>query len=97
MAFARSVTIEEAAREELDEQIRRFTRIEDIYRGLEWRIARNPEAGAIIPRSDPAQFIVKSRPFFFPVPLILTMAYHLTDDLVTITLIIVDSDKVIEQ
>ena len=96
MAHARSVTIEHVAQEELDEQIRRFTRIGDIYLGLEWQIARKPEIGVLIPRSNPRQYIIKSLAFNLPVPLVLTLIYHYTDDLVTITLVIVDSDRGIE-
>lgn len=93
MALARTVILEIAAQEELDDQIKRINRIADVYSGLEWRVARNPEAGVLIPRSKPMQYLIKSLAFNFPVPLVLTLGYHFTDELVTISLVIVDSDN----
>jgi hypothetical protein len=92
MAFARCVVIEPAVQEYLDQEIRSYPRLEHIFQGLEWRLARQPELGYPVPNSNPRRFLAKTIPYRFPVPLVLTVMYRYTESEVIIELARVDAD-----
>lgn len=48
MAFARDVFISHDARRLIDNKIHEFPLLNDIYRALEWRLAREPEVGMLV-------------------------------------------------
>ena len=58
MAFARDVAISHDARQLLDNNVRQFPLLDDIYRALEWRLARMPEDGELI-RDD--WYVIRSQ------------------------------------
>ena len=89
MAFARTVILEDAAREYLDEEERKYPRLSEVYRALEWRIARQPEAGYRIPNYTPARYLVKSL-YRQPCACILTLMYRFTESEVNIEFVRVE-------
>lgn len=57
-----------------------YPRIREVYDGLEWRITRQPEAGALIGTYDPPRRVVHSKEWpGFPGSLVLTYQYTDTD------------------
>jgi hypothetical protein len=44
----------------IDTEIRREPRLMELYEGLKWRLARQPDAGYPIPNTDPQAFVIHS-------------------------------------
>lgn len=84
MAYARTVILEPTAEAYLEEQIRCFERLRDIYRAWEWRLAREPEIGVRVSTTEPPRFAFKTPPYREPVPCTMRILYRYTDDQVII-------------
>ena len=85
MAFARTVVESHAARPVIDAEIHREPRLNDLYEGLKWRLARQPEVGYPIPQVNPPAFVIHSFHWsglrnLFPI----VVAYDYDDDQVVI-------------
>jgi hypothetical protein len=81
-AKARTIIQEQRATATLDAECARFSGLSEVYRGLEWRISRDPKAGYCIPGSDPATYVIRSKEWVNTPSLVLL--YRFTDDEVTI-------------
>lgn len=57
----RTVVLSKKAQAILDAEIARFPRLEDVYRGLEWRIARDTGAGKPLPNTRPKAYLIRWR------------------------------------
>lgn len=83
MGWARSVILESAAAEFLDESADRLPRLKDVLQALEWRLARQPEIGTPVSSFSPLRYLVKSEDWGV-FPFRLTLLYPFTDEEVII-------------
>jgi hypothetical protein len=60
MAFARTVVESAEVSTLLDAETKRHERLQDLFDGLKWRIARDPEAGYSVPGTRPALCVIRS-------------------------------------
>jgi hypothetical protein len=60
MAFARTVVESHVAQQVIDTEIHRDPRLNDLYEGLKWRLARQPEVGYPIPQMTPPAYVIHS-------------------------------------
>lgn len=81
MAFARTIRESHVAAHVIDANIRQNPRIDDIYQGLTWRLARQPELGYRVPNTNPETYVVHS--YHWGVVAVV-VAYQFKDDLVHI-------------
>ena len=81
MAFARTVREEHPARTTIDQEIATNPRLNDIYDGLKWRLARDPDIGYRVPRTNPQTYVVHS--YHWDVAAVVA-AYRFDDDMVEI-------------
>lgn len=79
----RQVVQEHKATTVLDAEIGKYPNLSEVYRSLEWRLARQPEAGHRVPSSNPESFVIHANEWVDAPQLVLL--YHFTDDTVTIT------------
>jgi hypothetical protein len=54
---ARTVVLDEVARQQIDALLQKHGRLEDVYRGIEWAISTDPLACQEIPRTDGIRII----------------------------------------
>lgn len=76
---ARTVIIEPETEKFLQEEADRLDRLDDVYRALEWRLARNPSVGEPVPGWNPPRFLVKSLNWQ-SIPFRLTLLYSFTEE-----------------
>ena len=90
MAFARTVIESPDAQRWIDEARGRDRpdRLTDIYEGLKWRLARQPEVGYRLPKVEPDTYVVHS--FHWNVAAIVAVYRFDADDVHIIDLNIVD-------
>ena len=81
MAFARTVVESHVAAHIIDTEIKRIPRLYDIYEGIKWRLARQPEIGYRVPRTDPETYVIHS--YHWRIAAVV-VAYHFTEDQVEI-------------
>lgn len=79
----RTVIVEPETEKYLQEEAERLNRLDDVYRALEWVLARNPSVGIQISRWNPPRFLVKSINWV-SIPFRLTLLYRFTDEEVVI-------------
>jgi hypothetical protein len=79
----RTVIVEPETEKYLQNEADRLNRLDDVYRSLEWRLARNPSIGEQIPGWNPPRFLVKSINWK-SIPFRLTLLYRFTDEEVVI-------------
>ncbi|HXF93637.1 MAG TPA: hypothetical protein VNK46_12840 [Nitrospiraceae bacterium] len=84
MAVARTVVIEPAAKEYLEQEEQKDPLLRNVVRALEWRLARQPEIGYRVPGFTPPRYLVRSQPYRLPVPRFLRLLYRYTEDEVVI-------------
>jgi hypothetical protein len=60
MAFARTIVESHDAQRVIDQEIARDARLSDIYDGLKWRLARQPEIGYRVPKTSPQTYVTHS-------------------------------------
>ena len=80
MAFARTVIVEPAVEEYLREEERKDPLLRNVFRALEWRLARQPEIGYRVPGFNPPRYLVRSQPYRLPVPRFLRLLYRFTEE-----------------
>lgn len=91
MALAREVIVEPIVQDFLHSEIKKFHRLQNIFDALCWRLAREPEAGAVVPHLiDPPRFLIRSKAYRFPLPQALVLLYHYSDTAVTIEMARID-------
>jgi len=81
MAFARTVIESHVAASIIDNEIKRIPRLIDIYEGVKWRLAREPEIGYRVPRTTPPTYVVHS--YHWRIAAVI-VAYHFNEDQVEI-------------
>jgi hypothetical protein len=72
----RSVAYEDVVTKKLEDPKtnKKFPRLEDLWRGFEWRLARDPGIGVPVPGSVPTLCVVKTRDSSVPgVPTVLVL------------------------
>jgi len=75
----RTVIVESETEKYLQDEADRLDRLNDVYRALEWLLARNPEMGEQIPDWDPPKYLVKSINWQ-SIPFRLTLLYRFTNE-----------------
>jgi len=55
----RTVVEEQIVQDKIDAARKKYKRLEDIYGGLSWRLAREPESGMPINKQSPNIFLIK--------------------------------------
>ena len=81
MAFERTVIESRIAEQTIDSEIKKVPRLIDIYDGIKWRLARDPESGYRVPRTNPPTYVIHS--YHWNVASVVA-AYHFNDDQVEI-------------
>lgn len=81
MAFERTIIESHVAQKYIDNEIRKLPRLIDIYDGIKWRLARQPEVGYRVPRTEPPTYVVHSWHWNIAA---VVVAYHFNDDQVEI-------------
>lgn len=81
MAFERTVIESHLAQRTIDQEIKKIPRLIDIYDGLKWRLARQPEMGYPVPKTKPVTYVVHS--YHWGIAAVI-VAYHFNDDQVEI-------------
>ncbi len=91
---AKTVIEENAVSEAIDQAKARYNRIDDLYEGLKWRLARQPDDAHVpIPDVEGFHTIKTIRWLIEGVPVIQAV-YRITDDEIIITSIrIIDPDE----
>lgn len=80
MAYARTVVESRDAQGLIDNETDGYPRLRDLYDGLLWRLARQPEIGYPVPETDPPLFLIHSTNWRRrPLPVIV-IAYTYTPD-----------------
>jgi hypothetical protein len=77
MAFARTIIESPVAQRTIDDEIRRRPRLIDIYDGIKWRLARQPEIGYRVPKTVPPTYVVHS--YHWGIAAVI-VAYHFDED-----------------
>lgn len=81
MAFERTIIESHVAAKTIDEEIKKLARLNDIYDGIKWRLARQPEIGYRVPKTHPPTYVIHS--YHWRVAAVI-VAYHFNDDQVEI-------------
>lgn len=81
MAFARDVALSADARRPLDNEIHRFPLLDDIYRALEWRLARQPDVGL---RISNGWHVIRSQAWDAPGAAVIVALYQFNENRVEI-------------
>lgn len=81
MAFARTILESHVAAKTIDNEIKKIPRLIDIYDGIKWRLARQPDMGYRVPRTDPPTYVIHS--YHWNIAAVV-VAYHFDDDQVEI-------------
>lgn len=81
MAFARTVIESPEAAKVIDNEIKEIPRLADIYEGLKWRLARGPDIGYPIPKTNPQLYVTHSYHWNTAA---ITVAYQFDDDQVEV-------------
>jgi hypothetical protein len=81
MAFARTIIESHIAQKTIDGEIKRIHRLIDIYDGIKWRLARQPEGGYRVPKTNPPTWVMHS--YHWGIAAVV-LAYHFDDDQVEI-------------
>ena len=92
MAQMRTIREEKPVSQAIEEAKAKYPRIEEIYEGLAWRLAREPEVGYQLPNVSPPTFIYKIQPTLTDQPAI-SVLYRYSDDLVEILAIRISCQK----
>lgn len=58
----RTIVEEQIAQTKIDSAKNKYKRLEDIYNGLSWRLAREPESGVLIGNKNPDIYLIKIDP-----------------------------------
>ena len=82
MAFARTVVEGHVAAHVIDNEIKRYPRLPDIYEGVKWRLAREPDIGYRAERSNPDTYVIHS--YHWNAGFAVTVAYHFNSEQVEI-------------
>ena len=80
---ARTVIEEDAVKDLIDSESKKYHRLNDIFEGLKWRLARRPESGLEI-SDNPRKWIFKTYPWSVGGAAVITVIYTFDDDTVTI-------------
>jgi hypothetical protein len=75
VAYARTVVESRDASALIDAEIDSFPRLQELYDGLIWRLARQPEIGYSVPETDPPLFLIHSRDWQRPGLPVIVLAY----------------------
>ena len=81
MAFARTVLESHVAAKIIDNEIKKIPRLIDIYDGIKWRLARQPEIGYPVPRTNPQTYVIHS--YHWEIAAVV-VAYHFNENQVEI-------------
>jgi hypothetical protein len=87
MAFARTIIESHIAVKTIDEEIKKVPRLIDIYDGIKWRLARQPEGGYRVPKTKPQTWVIHS--YHWGIAAVV-VAYHFDDDQVEILVVKVE-------
>ncbi|SRR6266566_4548268 len=60
MAVARTVVESAAVSQAIDAEVQKHSGLEDLYRGIQWRICREPEIGYPVPGTNPPLSVVRA-------------------------------------
>jgi hypothetical protein len=60
MGFARTVVETDLVAARIDAAAKKYPRIGELYESLKWLLARDPDAGVLIPGSNPPRRIAKT-------------------------------------
>lgn len=82
MAFARTIRESRIAEQTIDNEIKKTPRLNDVYEGVKWLLARSPETGYAVPRTDPQTYVIHS--YHWNIGASVVIAYHFDDDQVEI-------------
>lgn len=55
----REIVKEHVVSEMIDSEAAKYDRLYEIIMGLEWRLAREPEGGMVIPGTNPLKYLMK--------------------------------------
>lgn len=80
MAFARDVIESRDVSALIDTEIESFPRLRELYDGLLWRLARQPEIGHVVESTVPPLLLVHSRDWKQPGLPVIVLAYTFTAD-----------------
>lgn len=79
----RSVVLEKRASDALDAAVKQYPALTEVYRGLEWRLSRNPSAGAFrLQKVHPSTYLMAIEPWIGAPSLI--VVYRFTRDEVNV-------------
>lgn len=78
----REFILDEAARTALDAACLEHSALDDVLRGLEWRVLRDPGAGYQLPGIEPPTYIIRSKVWVTTPSLVLV--YQFNEDCVTV-------------
>lgn len=81
-SFARTVVESRIAEKVIDSEIKQRPRLSDIYEAIKWRLARGPDVGYCVPRSNPSTYVVHS--FHWHIGVAVVIAYLFDNDQVEI-------------
>ena len=87
MAFARTTIESNIAQHVIDDEIKQKPRLYEIYEAIKWRLARGPEDGYRVPRTDPETYVVHS--YHWDIGAAVVVAYIFNNDQVEILDVIV--------
>jgi hypothetical protein len=83
LVVLREVILENRASSVIDKSVAEHPHFDEVYRALEWRIARNPEVGVLVAGFEPPRRVIRSTSWpAFPGALVLTYTY--TAEVVTV-------------
>jgi len=80
MAFARTIVEARDASALIDAEIDGYPRLRELYDGLLWRLARQPQIGYPVPDTQPPLYLVHSRDWKRPGLPVIVLAYTYSDD-----------------
>ncbi len=81
MAFARTVRESHIAEKTINNELKHNSRLGDIYEGIKWRLAREPDIGYRVPNTNPQIYVIHS---YHWGEAAVVVAYHFDNDLVDI-------------
>lgn len=71
----RTIREEHCVSEAIDKAKSKYPRIDEVFDGLKWRLARDPESGFELPNTDSPKYLIKPDPPLKNLPII-TILYE---------------------